>query len=129
MKLVNVFFIVIFILSAALQHNDPDPYVWMPLYLYGAFICYRALKKKYNPVLYVIGLVVYVAYAAFLFFDTEGVLSWATVHGAENIAQSMKAAKPWIEETREFGGLLIMIAALGCNMIWLEQQRKNAGPD
>ena len=56
MKVFNVVFIIVFIVSAALQYNDPDPYVWMPLYLYGAFLCYQALKKKYHPVLYVIGL-------------------------------------------------------------------------
>jgi hypothetical protein len=121
MKVFNVVFIIVFIFSAALQYNDPDPYVWMPLYLYGAFLCYQALKKKYHPVLYLIGLVVYASYAGYLFFDKEGVVSWATEHGAENIAQSMKATKPWIEETREFGGLVILIVVLICNMVWLRK--------
>ena len=123
MKAFNVFFIIVFILSAALQYNDPDPYIWMPLYLYGAFLCYQALKRKYNPVLYITGLVVYLSYAVYLFFDKEGVMSWARDHGAENIAQTMKATKPWIEETREFGGLLILIAVLICNMIWLAKKK------
>jgi hypothetical protein len=124
MKIFNIVFILVFILSAALQYNDPDPYVWMPLYLYGAFLCYQALRKKYHPVLYIIGFAVYVGYAVYLFFDKNGVVSWIKEHDAENIVQSMKATKPWIEETREFAGLLILIAVLICNTIWLRKTNK-----
>ena len=123
MKVFNIIFIIVFILSAALQYNDPDPYVWMPIYLYGAYLCYQAIYRRYNPVLYIIGLVVYIAYAIYLFFDKQGVLNWAEEHHAENIAQTMKATKPWIEETREFGGLLILIVVLLINMIWLRKTK------
>jgi hypothetical protein len=40
------------------------------------------------------------------------VLDWLTKHNAANIAGSMKAEKPWIEDTREFFGLMIMIIVL-----------------
>jgi len=123
MKVFNVIFLVVFILSAGLQYNDPDPYIWMPLYLFGAFLCYEAIRKRYKPTLYIMGLVVYISYAIFLFFDKDGVISWANNHHAESIVQSMKATKPWIEETREFGGLLLLILALVFNMIWLNKKR------
>ena len=122
MKIFNIIFIIVFIFSAALQYNDPDPYIWVPIYLYGAWLCFRAIQEKYSPALYVFGLVVYVGYAVYLFFDKEGVLSWAGEHNAESITQSMKATKPWIEETREFGGLLILIVVLLINMIWLRKK-------
>ncbi|HEY0669834.1 MAG TPA: transmembrane 220 family protein [Sphingobacteriaceae bacterium] len=125
MKIFNLVFVVLFIISAALQYNDPDPYIWIPLYLYGAFLCLMAFKNKFNLTLYWIGLAVYVSYAIFLFFDNTGVLNWATEHDAENIAQSMKAAKPWIEETREFFGLLILVGALLTNMIWNTRLKRN----
>ncbi len=124
MKALNIFFIILFVLSAALQYNDPDPYVWMPLYLYAALLCYWAYQKKYKGVLYYAGLTVYIPYALYLFFDKTGVLNWAKEHEAENIAQSMKATKPWIEETREFFGLMIVIFALIANMIWLGKHKK-----
>lgn len=124
MKALNIFFIVVFIFSAALQYNDPDPYVWIPIYLYTAWLCYKSIKGQYNPRLYYLGLVVYFGYAIFLFFDKNGVLSWSTKHHSENIVQSMKATKPWIEETREFGGLLICIVTLLLNM-WHLSRRKN----
>lgn len=61
---------------------------------------------------YLAGIFVFSVYALFLLFDKTGALSWYKEHDAENIVQSMKATKPWIEETREFGGLLILIIAL-----------------
>ncbi len=103
MKAFNIIFIVLFVICAALQYNDPDPFIWIPIYLYGAFICYQAMRKKYNRLLYFIGFLVYGAYAVYLLLDKSGVLSWAMQHNAENIVNSMKATKPWIEETREFG--------------------------
>ncbi len=127
MKAFNLVFIVLFIISAALQYNDPDPYVWIPIYLYGAFICYQALQKKFNPVLYFIGFLVYGAYALYLFLDKTGVLNWAMQHNAENIVNSMKATKPWIEETREFGGLIILIVVLLIDFVWLKKRQKRSG--
>jgi len=122
MKVLNIVFVLIFILSAALQYNDPDPYLWIPIYLYGAFLCYLAFKNKYNSTLYIIGLAFYIGYAVYLFFDKQGVLSWANEHDAESITQTMKATKPWIEETREFGGLLILLVALVINMVWFRKR-------
>ena len=124
MRIFNVVFILVFVLSAALQYNDPDPYVWMPLYLYGAFLCYRALEKKYHPAPYITGLILYSGYAVFLLFDKDGVISWISDHNAENIVQTMKATKPWIEETREFGGLLMLIVAVAGNVVWLGKRNK-----
>lgn len=121
MRIFNIVFILVFLLFAALQYNDPDPYIWIPMYVYGAVLCFLALRKKYKFILYIIGLVVYAGYSIYLFFDKNGVLNWVREHNAENIARSMKATKPWIEETREFGGLIILIVVLLINLIWLKK--------
>ncbi len=121
MRLFNIIFIGIFVLFAALQYNDPDPYIWMPIYLYAAFLCGQSIKKKYNPALFITGIAVYALYALYLLFDKTGVLNWASQHEAENIAETMKATKPWIEETREFFGLVILMSVLVINMIWLRK--------
>ncbi len=118
MRILNIFFIVLFVFSAALQYNDPDPYVWVPIYLYGAYICYQSLSGIFKPLFYVAGWLVYGLYAAWLFFDRSGVLTWINQHHAESIVSTMKADKPWIEETREFGGLLLLIIALAINWMW-----------
>ncbi len=118
MKALNIFFIVLFVFSALVQYNDPDPYIWVPLYLYGAALCFLSIRKKHKSSLFIGGIIVYTLYGLYLLFDKNGVISWVKDHEAENIVQSMKATKPWIEETREFFGLLLLISALVINMIW-----------
>jgi hypothetical protein len=112
MKVFNLLFCLLFIYAAALQYNDPDPYVWMPIYLYGAVFCWLAFRNKFYPKAYLLGILVYAGYAAYKFFDKDGVLDWIQHHNAENIAETMKATKPWVEETREFFGLVILIVVL-----------------
>ncbi|MEP6594810.1 MAG: transmembrane 220 family protein [Ginsengibacter sp.] len=125
MKIVNLLFCIIFIIFAALQYNDPDPYIWIPIYLYAAVLCALAVKNKFYPVAYWIGIIVYGLYAAYEFFAKDGVLDWMQKHHAENIATTMKAETPWIEETREFFGLIILIVILLMNYLY---SRKTATP-
>jgi hypothetical protein len=109
LKIFHIFFTVIFLLFAAVQYNDPDAPVWIPIYLYPAVLCVLAYRGKYNLYLPVAGIMVYSACAGMLF---PGVANWYSNHGAENIAQSMHAEKPYIEKTREFFGVLICLAAM-----------------
>lgn len=125
MLVFNIVFIILFLIAAGLQYNDPDPYVWIPLYLYGAFLCYQAFKGKYYRNLYILGFIVYAGYAAYLFFEKNGVISWVINHNSENLVQTMKATKPWIEETREFGGLAILLLVLVINRFWLMKRSRN----
>jgi hypothetical protein len=115
MKVFNIIFFVLFIVSAGLQYNDPDPYIWIPIYLIGAAISFQAFRVKYYPVFTLLLSALFIIYDLYLFFDKFGVLSWLNEHNAENIAASMKASAPWIEETREFFGLLILIIVLMIN--------------
>ena len=121
MKRVNIFLSVIFFLFALLQYNDPDPYLWIPIYLFAAFLCWQASRGKFQASLYIIGMLVCLVYGTYLFFDKNGVLAWANEHAAESLVHSMKADKPWIEESREFGGLLIVFIALLFNYIVLRK--------
>jgi len=124
MKIFNLIFCLLFIFSAALQYNDPDPYVWMPIYLYGAVLCWLAFRNKFYPGAYLIGIAGYAAYAVYLFFAKDGVLEWIKQHNAENIAETMKATKPWIEETREFFGLVILIVVLAIDYFYSKRKIK-----
>ncbi len=109
MRIFNLIFFVFFVAFAALQYNDPDPYIWIPIYGYGAILCGLAFRNKYYPYAYLLGIIIYSAYAGFKLFEPDGVWDWFTKYNAPNIADSMKATKPWIEETREFFGLVILI--------------------
>ena len=112
MKIFNIGFCIVFVLFAAVQYNDPDPYIWMPIYIYSAALCWLAFKNKFYPSAYLLGIAVYGVYATYKIFDQNGLIDCMTKHHAENIAETMKAGKPWIEETREFFGLVILIVVL-----------------
>jgi hypothetical protein len=58
----------------------------------------------------------------YFFFTENGVLDWIQKHNAENIAASMKASTPWIEDTREFFGLVILIVVLLVNLIYAKRK-------
>lgn len=116
MKIFNYIFTFIFIVFAVLQYNDPDPYVWIPIYLYPAFLCFQeARNKKVLKELYQIGFIGFVPYAIYKMFDTNGIIDWIKFHNASSIASTMKAATPWVEESREFFGLFIILFAMAVN--------------
>jgi len=115
-RIFNLSWSILFILFAALQLNDPDPWVWIPLYLLAAGLCGYRFAGKVKPGLERISIGIYIVYALFLLFVRDGVVDWFDEHDAENLVQSMKATKPWIENTREFGGLLIMVVVLSVNL-------------
>lgn len=115
MKIFNILFGLLFLISAGLQYNDPDPYIWIPIYLYATILCWLAAANNYYPAAYFFGIIVYAGYALYLFFTKDGVLDWIREHNAENIAGSMQATNPWIEDTREFFGLVILIIVLAVN--------------
>jgi len=124
LKFFNIFFCIVFILFAAVQYNDPDPYIWMPIYLYAAILCWLAFRNQFFPAAYLLGIVVYAAYAVYKFLDQNGVWDWMTKHDAANIAGTMKAEKPWIEETREFFGLVILIVVLLVDYFYAKRKKK-----
>jgi phage-related holin len=81
-------------------------------------LCWLASRDKFYPEAYLFGMIIYTGYAIYLFFAKDGVLDWISQHHAENIAETMKATKPWIEETREFFGLVILIVVLGVDYFY-----------
>lgn len=125
MKAFNITFTFIFIVFAALQYNDPDPYIWMPIYLCGAVLCWLAFRWRFYPKAYLLGIAIYALYALYKVFDTNGLIDWITKYNEENIAETMKAEKPWIEETREFFGLVILIVVLLVNYLYARRKKRH----
>lgn len=116
MKTFNRLTATTFILFAALQYNDPDPWIWIPIYLSASFLCFSAANGMPRTNLMKTALLAYSIYALYLLFDKNGVWSWFHDHQAESLVTTMKAEKPWIEETREFGGLLILMSTMLINL-------------
>ncbi len=123
MKVFNLIFALLFAVCAFLQYNDPDPWLWIPIYLYAAVLCLLASRNRYYPKALLAGILLYSVYAIYLFFTDDGVIDWISKHDAENIAASMKASKPWIEDTREFFGLFILTIVLLINYRYARRRR------
>jgi hypothetical protein len=48
MKYIALIFTFIFILFAGWQYNDPDPILWIPIYLIAAYATFRTYQEKAN---------------------------------------------------------------------------------
>jgi hypothetical protein len=83
----------------------------------SAYVCFQTYKEKFDAFSHWIIVACCVIYAVKLLIDPNGVISWFNDHNAENLVQSMKATKPWIEQTREFGGLLLILIVATVNII------------
>jgi hypothetical protein len=124
-KIFNLVFAVLFLICAGLQWNDPDPFFWIPLYLLSALSCAYAFKDVNAKRLNIFNIAVYSTYAIYLFVTKDGVISWATDHNFDSLTHSMLASAPWIENTREFGGLFIMLVVCAINLYFSRQQMSN----
>ncbi len=108
MKIVNLILAILFVSFAIVQYNDPDPWLWITLYLFiGAISAFAAFGKYSRPIL--IGGIL-ICIVGILILVPEFV-HWIQT-GAESIVESMKTEKPHIEFVREFLGLFICLITL-----------------
>ena len=108
MKIFNIILCILFVLFAAVQYNDPDPYIWAPIYLFVAGVCGYAAYGKYNSRVTWVGLIIIGAYMISYIPDF---IDWIKM-GMPSIIETMKAEKSYVELTREFGGLVICVMTL-----------------
>lgn len=99
-----------FLIFAFVQINDPDPLLWIVIYGAMAVVSVMAFFKKYSKAL-MIGLAVgYCTYAALLF---PSAITWLKSDDQALLFDDIaKMQFPYIEETREFLGLVICILGL-----------------
>ena len=107
--MLNKILVGIFLLFAAMQINDPDFFIWVPIYALVAIVIllfdkgYKMLRVlQILLVAYILGMVSYY----------PDVMSWIQ-NGTPSITGSMQAESPFIEFVREFFGLGICALALG----------------
>ncbi|MDN3654021.1 transmembrane 220 family protein [Ferruginibacter paludis] len=115
LTILNVIFFLSFIAFAYVNVNDKDAWLWVSIYMVAAICCGLAIFKKYYPIIDLVAIAFYLIYAIKLFFAKDGVRDWITKYKRESIVENMQATKPYIEQTREFFGLLIISAALAIN--------------
>ncbi|WP_236980795.1 transmembrane 220 family protein [Membranihabitans maritimus] len=108
MKWVLILFCIAEVLSAIVQFNDPDPWLWVPIYLIPCILTAFYFGNKLPKYLKIGVLVLYLS-GLFTYFPS--LIGWAQ-DGFPTITGSMKAESKYIELVREGGGLLICIVHL-----------------
>ena len=109
-KIIIVLLTFVFGLFAYYQINDPDPVLWVTIY--GA-VCMVAFFRLIN--VYYSQRIVFLLMLLILIYSTvfiPGILEWLTQPNKEEIFGAMYKEKPYIEESREFFGLMIAVIGL-----------------
>ena len=113
MKIFNIVFAVLFLGFAALQYNDPDPFVWISIYMAMVAVCLLSVKNRHYRILTLILALIYLGYAGIL---SPALLTWWQSEDRGLLFDDLaKMQFPYIEETREFLGLMICLAVLAIN--------------
>ena len=108
MKVINSILGILFLSFAYFQLNDPDPYLWVLLYVYIALVSFLTVKNKISKWFILPGMLSCVLWLGLLMPDF---INWMKM-GSPSITDSMKAEQPHIELTREFLGLAISLGVL-----------------
>jgi hypothetical protein len=101
-KIIAIFFGVIFLLFAAVQYNDPDPQVWIPIYGFAAIASFMALGNAGRPWFYIASGVIYLVCAIY----------WWPPKFEGFLLDEMGMKTVNIELARESGGLAICALAM-----------------
>ncbi len=110
MKIFNIVFVILFLGFAALQYNDPDPLVWITIYMAMVVVCLLAVQKRSYKILTIILAIIYIGYAAIL---SPALFTWWQSDDRGLLFDDLaKMQFPYIEETREFLGLMICLGVL-----------------
>lgn len=104
MKLYSILYALIFFVFAFLQFNDPDPIFWICTYSLAAIASLLRVFGTYHKKMFM-GITVFLLLASL--FYVPGFIEYLFQPNKSDIVDGMIRKKPYIEETREFIGLLL----------------------
>lgn len=107
MKYIHLAVSVLFLIFGVVQYNDPDFFIWIPIYLFVSFVAFASFKGLKFPIITLVVLVMLGIWLA-TYFPTF--ITWVK-DGMPSVTGTMKAETPYIEHVREFGGLLVSFIA------------------
>jgi hypothetical protein len=111
LNLVHVGLAALFLLAAGVQFNDPDPLYWVLVYgLAGVAALGMALGRT-SPV--ALAMLIGAALGG-IAQSLPGVAAYVASGDFGSIVGDMTPGRPWVEETREGFGLMILVVVLGC---------------
>ena len=121
MKVINIILTLLFILFAAVQLNDPDPWLWVAIYGLVAGVSGFAIFQKYNKGVVYLGIAICIIGLAILFPE---LINWMNM-GTPNIVETMKVERSYIEFVREFFGLAISLVTLLFHFYQIRKKRSH----
>ncbi len=113
MRIVNFVLAAMFLVFAFVQVNDPDPVLWILIYGTMAIFSIMAIFEFY-PKKFLIGvLILFVFYGLFNLMYHPGFAEWLRSDNKSALFDNVaKMENLYIEESREFLGLLLCIIVL-----------------
>jgi hypothetical protein len=99
--LANLVMLLMFVFSAAVQLNDPDPLTWLPMYGAAAVVCGLELRRR-TPMWAPVGLaVIALVWAGSLYYRAHDV-------PLSSLFAQWEMRDLRVEEAREMYGLMIV---------------------
>jgi hypothetical protein len=102
MSIFALVWLILFLLFASFQINDPDPGIWVAVYVYAALLSLGVIFRRMPALLYLVSAVAFMIVGLVLFPGSVG--EWIE---AEEQMQSLEMKLPFIEEARESLGLIV----------------------
>jgi len=113
--------LAVFLLSAAVQYNDPDPLLWIGIYAGAALLTWLFIREQLLWMLPASACILLLVWAGFQLQEVWGIVSIA------DLFESIQMQDETVEIAREAGGLLI-IAAWMLYLGW-SSYRKRSGEE
>jgi hypothetical protein len=101
-RIFNLLFFFAFLLSAAVQYNDPDATAWIATYLCASYMCFAQVRGHHTRWVPGILLVGCLAWIGLTLPALVGNVSW------QEIVESISMKTREVEEAREIGGLALV---------------------
>jgi hypothetical protein len=122
MKILNTIFGLMFLAFTVVQFNDPDPILWIAIYGAMVMVSVMAFFNRYFKMLLLGLAIAYLIYAALLF---PSAMVWLKSADRSLLFDDIaKMQYPYIEETREFLGLVICILVLIFHFLYIVMRKR-----
>ena len=108
-KFLKIILLLVYVAFAVVQWNDPDPVFWIIIYGLAALILLLNLLGWHSRLLLGICITAGILYSLTY---VGGVIEYFTANDLGAIADKMHYDRPYIELTREFFGLWIVLGGL-----------------
>jgi len=106
---------ILLLVFAAVQFNDPDPWLWILAYGVVGSLTIASVWKSWSTIWINILTIIFAVTAAWY---VPKIMQWVN-EGMPSIVGEMKATSPHIEWMREFLGLVLCMSVL----LWLRKSK------